>query len=98
MIGPMGLTSPIMWSPPGFQPNVDYLVEVAWKRSSYRTVYINGQSVDDLQNLGDAGATFERPNQLRLGVYRYDGDAGTGWSIGLFDWQLTDNPSVVLSD
>jgi hypothetical protein len=96
MVGPSGLTSSVTWTG-GFQPNVDYLVEVAWERSNYRRLYVNGALQAELTNLGDAG-TLEVPTQLKLGVYRYDGDAGTGWSIALFDWQLTDDPSVILSD
>jgi hypothetical protein len=96
MIGPSNLTSSITWTG-GFQPNVDYLVEVAWQKNSYRRVYVNGAVQAEFTGLGDAGS-LEVPNQLRMGVYRYDGDAGTGWSVALFDWQLTDNPSVVLSD
>lgn len=97
MVGPTGLTSTITWTG-GFVPSQDYLVEVAWQRDSYRRVYINGNSVAELNGLGDAGTGREWPDQLKLGIYRYDGDAGAGWSIALFDWQLTDDPSVVLSD
>ncbi len=97
MLAPAALTNTITWTN-GFQPNVDYLVEVSWQRNSYRRVWINGTQVAQVTNLsGDAGM-LEIPDQLRLGILRYDGAADAGWSVALFDWQLTDDPSVVLSD
>jgi hypothetical protein len=96
MIGPLAITSTITW-PGGFVPNANYLIEVAWQRSSYREVWINGLSVAKSSNLGDAG-TLELPDQLRMGIYKYDGTATTGWTVTLFDWQLTDDSSAVLSD
>lgn len=97
MLGPSAVTNTITWTN-GFQPNVDYLVEVAWARGQYRRVWINGTQVAQATNLtGDAGV-LEAPDQLRLGIYRYDGTADAGWSVALTDWQLTDNPSVILSD
>lgn len=97
MLAPAAVSNTITWTN-GFQPNVDYLVEVEWKRNSYRRVSINGTQVAQVTNLtGDAGM-LELPDQLRLGIYRYDGAADAGWAVTLFDWQLTDNPSVVLSD
>lgn len=97
MIGPGSLSDSIGFGDGGFRPNVDYLVEVGWQRSVWRRVWVNGLMVAEVANLGDAGA-LELPDQLRMGVLRYDGDAGSGWSVSLFDWQLTDDPSVVLSD
>lgn len=97
MLGPAAVSNTITFSG-GFMPNVDYLVEVAWQRSGYRRVWINGLQVAQVNSLvGDAGL-LEVPDQLRLGIYRYDGAADAGWSTALFDWQLTDNASVVLSD
>ncbi len=97
MLGPGQVQNSITWTN-GFQPNVDYLVEIAWQRGSYRRIWINGTQVAQATTLtGDAGV-LEVPDQLRLGIYRYDGAADAGWSVTLSDWQLTDNPSVVLSD
>ncbi len=97
MLGPNAVTNTITWTN-GFQPNVDYLVEVEWRRGQYRRVSINGTQVASATGLtGDAGV-LETPDNLRLGIHRYDGAADAGWSITLFDWQLTDNPSVILSD
>jgi len=98
MLAPGSVSNTITWSDGGFQPNVDYLLEIAWQRSGYRRVWINGSQVAQQTNLvGDAGL-LEVPDQLRLGIYRYDGTADAGWAVTLFDWQLTDNPSVVLGD
>lgn len=97
MIAPGAVTNAISYSN-GFMPNVDYLVEITWERGSYRRVWINGLVAAQANNLlGDAGI-LEIPDQLRLGIHRYDGTADAGWSVALFDWQLTDNPSVILSD
>ncbi len=100
MIAPASVSNNITWSNDGggFQPNVDYLVEIAWQRGSYRRIWINGAQVAQVTNLvGDAGM-LELPDRLQLGIYRYDGTVDAGWSVTLSDWQLTDNPSVVLSD
>lgn len=97
MLAPGAVSNTITWTN-GFQPNIDYLVEIAWQRNSYRRVWINGTQVAQAINLtGDAGV-LEIPVQLRLGVYRYDGTADAGWAVTLFDWSLTDNPQVVLTD
>ncbi len=100
MIAPASLSNNITWSNDGggFQPNTDYLVEIAWQRGNYRRIWINGAQVAQATNLtGDAGP-LEIPDRLQLGIYRYDGSADAGWSVTLSDWQLTDNPSVVLTD
>ena len=98
MLAPGSVANTITWADGGFRPGIDYLVEVEWQRGNYRRVWINGALLAQATGLtGDAGI-LEVPDQLRLGIYRYEGTSDAGWSIALTDWQLTDNPSVVLSD
>jgi len=88
------LTQTISW-PGGFLANTDYTVDVAWQRGGYRVLYINGADAGRL-TANAPGTALVTPDRLRLGIYRYDGDAGTGWSITLTDWALADGPGVPL--
>lgn len=93
-IDPLALTQTISW-PGGFQPNTDYTVDVAWQRGQYRSLFINGVDAGTLRAMPPP-MNLVPPTQLRLGIYRYDGDAGTGWSVTLSDWALADGPTVPL--
>ncbi|MBK7862330.1 MAG: hypothetical protein IPJ65_27725 [Archangiaceae bacterium] len=94
LIGPSTLTQTLLW-PGGFLANTDYTVDVAWKRGQYRTLTVNGVDAGML-GASSPGLGLTPPDQLRLGIYRYDGDAGTGWTVILSDWQLADDPAVAL--
>jgi hypothetical protein len=88
------LTQMVAW-PGGFSPNVDYTVEVAWRRGQFRSLFVNGFDAGTLPaSPPSMGPTL--PDRLRLGIYHYDGDAGTGWSVILSDWALADDPAVGL--
>lgn len=73
----------------------DWIVEVAWLRGAFRQVKLNEQLLADTPTSG--GATLP-PDELRLGVARYDGDAGTVFTVTLSSWQLADDLSVRLGD
>jgi hypothetical protein len=73
----------------------DWLVEVAWQRGSFRQVKLNEQLVS--LALLSGGGTLP-PDELRLGIARYDGDAGTAFTVTLSSWQLADDLSVSLGD
>ena len=74
--------------------NTDYVFDVSWKKGQYLRVAINGQQVGDVA-LAPGGASTPL-DELRLGINRYDGDAGTGWSTTLSAWQLADDPTIDL--
>lgn len=92
-IGPSTITQTVSW-PNGFSANTDYTIDVAWRRGQYRSLFVNGVDAGTLGTTDPAGMPL--PDQLRLGIYRYDGDAGTGWSVILNDWALADGPTVPL--
>lgn len=73
----------------------DWVVEVAWQRGAFRQVKLNEQLLADTPTSG--GATLP-PDELRLGVARYDGDAGMNFTLTLSSWQLADDLSVRLGD
>lgn len=74
----------------------DYVVEVEWTRGGNRKVWLDGALLATTPT-GTGGASTP-PTELRLGVLRYDGDAGTGFSLTLSGWQLADDPAIVLGD
>jgi hypothetical protein len=79
----------------GFMPNTDYLVDIKWKKGNYRTVSINGAQVANTTGLTDPG-TVPALDQLKLGIKNLDGDAGTGWTISLTEWELADEDTKAL--
>ncbi len=93
-VGPTAITQTITW-PGGFLANTDYTVDVAWRRGQFRALQINGGDAG-LVTASDPGMALVTPDRLRLGIYRYDGDAGTGWSVTLTDWAMADEPGVSL--
>jgi hypothetical protein len=79
----------------GFQPNVDYLVDVTWKRGVFRDVAINGTT--QLQaTLTPPSTAFVKPTEMRLGINNYGGTADAGWTITLSDWALGEEPETPL--
>jgi hypothetical protein len=76
----------------GFSPNVDYAVDVTWQHGSFQRVAVNGTLLLD----GTRDSSVVVPDQLRLGIFRYDGDADAGWSITLSGWQLAADPGTPL--
>lgn len=73
----------------------EYLVELEWKAGAFRRVSLNGARVADTAVSGGSSAA---PTELSLGIERYDGDAGSAFSVRLFDWQLADAVTVPLGD
>ena len=71
----------------------DWIVEVAYRVGTAREVRIN----DVLQRYTavSGGATLP-PSELSLGIARYDGDAGTAFTVTLSSWQLADDLTVTL--
>jgi hypothetical protein len=96
-LGPTAYTQTVTW-PGGFSANYDYWVDLTWTRGVARDLVINANAFP--LSLSPPATALVTPDQLRLGIYRYDGDAGTamdgGWSIILGDWALADDPSVPL--
>lgn len=76
-------------------PAGDTVFEVAWRAGSSRQVRINGALLADTPVVG--GATVP-PNELTLGLARYDGTGGVPVSLTLSSWQLADELSVVLTE
>ena len=73
----------------------DWVVEVAYRVGSARQVRLNDVLVADTVITG--GATLP-PAELSLGIARYDGDAGTAFTVALSSWQLADDLRVPLGD
>ncbi|MDP1823793.1 MAG: hypothetical protein Q8L48_11135 [Archangium sp.] len=73
----------------------DWVVEVAWRVGSARQVRLNDVLQADTAVTG--GATLP-PAELSLGIARYDGDAGTAFTVTLSSWQLADDLLVPLGD
>jgi len=71
----------------------DWVVEVAWRAGVFREVRLNDVVLSTTTVTG--GAT-QPPDELSLGPARYDGDAGTAFSITLSGWQLADDLTVNL--
>jgi hypothetical protein len=71
----------------------DWTVEVAYRAGTAREVRINDALVSYATVSG--GATMP-PGELSLGIARYDGDAGTAFSVTLSSWQLADDLLVTL--
>ena len=71
----------------------DWVVEVAWRVGAARQVRLNDVLLADTVVSG--GATLP-PSELSLGIARYDGDAGTAFTVTLSSWQLTDDLLVPL--
>lgn len=71
----------------------DWTVEVAYRVGTAREVRINDARVSYATVSG--GATMP-PDELSLGIARYDGDAGTAFSVTLSSWQLADDLLVTL--
>ncbi len=94
-IGPVYRQDNVTWDG-GFKLNTDYALDVTWRRGNYRRVKINGVTVVEANNLGAPTVALVRPDNLRLGIGPYDGDADAGWSAIFSDWQLADDPGVVL--
>jgi hypothetical protein len=47
-------------------------------------------------NTAVSGGATQPPTELSLGPTRYDGDAGSSFSVTLSGWQLADDLSVSL--
>lgn len=73
----------------------DWVVEVAWRVGGARQVRLNDVLQADTAVTG--GATLP-PGELSLGIARYDGDAGTAFTVTLSSWQLADDLFVPLGD
>lgn len=71
----------------------DWVLEVAYRVGSTREVRINDVLVSSTPVSG--GATLP-PDELDLGIARYDGDAGGPFSVTLSSWQLADDLQVPL--
>ncbi|MBX7100367.1 MAG: hypothetical protein K1X89_21800, partial [Myxococcaceae bacterium] len=96
MVGPTPITQTVTW-PGGFLPNQDYLVDFTWKQGQFRRLTINGGNLTESLIGMDAGPG-PKLDQLRLGIYRYDGTSDAGWTLTLSDWQLADDPNANLTD
>ena len=95
-IHPQAVTQTVTWGG-GFQPNRDYLVDIQWRRGQFRRVYVDGTLLAEA-TLNDPGTAFAAPQELRVGISRYDGTADAGWTITLTGWQLGEEPETPLSD
>ncbi len=73
----------------------DYLLELEWKVGAFRRVSLNGALLADTSLTGGTSAP---PTRLSLGIERYDGDAGSAFTVRLAGWQLADSVSVTLGD
>jgi hypothetical protein len=71
----------------------DWIVEVSYRVGTGREVRINDSVVS--YALVTGGATMP-PDELSLGIARYDGDAGSAFSVTLSSWQLADDLMVPL--
>jgi hypothetical protein len=93
-ISPLALTQVVNY-PGGFQPNVDYTLDVTWKRGQFREVNLNGNR-DQLGSLTEPDGGFVKPTELRVGIFNYGGTADAGWTITLSDWALGEEPETVM--
>jgi hypothetical protein len=91
-ISPLALTQVVNY-PGGFQPNVDYTLDVTWKRGQFREVTLNGNK-DQLGSLTEPDGGFTKPTELRVGIWNYGGTADAGWTITLSDWALGEEPET----
>ena len=71
----------------------DWMVEVAYRVGTSREVRINDVLVASTAVSGGASTP---PDELSLGIARYDGDAGGPFTLTLSSWQLADDLTVVL--
>jgi hypothetical protein len=69
------------------------MVEVSYRVGTAREVRLNDALVAYTTTTG--GATLP-PSELSLGIARYDGDAGTAFTVTLSNWALADDLAVVL--
>jgi hypothetical protein len=76
----------------GFSSGVDYTVDLTWQHGSFLQLAVNGTPLIS----GSRDSAVVVPDQLRLGIFRYDGDADAGWSITLSNWQLAADPGTPL--
>jgi hypothetical protein len=76
----------------GFSAGVDYTVDLTWQHGSFLHLAVNGT----LLLSGSRDPAIVVPDQLRLGIFHYDGDADAGWSITLSNWQLAADPGTPL--
>lgn len=91
-VGPAAITQAV--APDGGFRAGDYIVDVAWRQGGTRRVFVDDVLLDEVAV--PAGGAATGPEQVRLGIERYDGDAGTGWSVVLSNWKLADDQSVPL--
>jgi len=73
----------------------DHLVDVSWQRGGVQRVTVDGVVLGEVPVPGAGGATL-LPDEVRLGILGYAGDAGTGWTVSLSDWRLADDASLDL--
>jgi hypothetical protein len=71
----------------------DWVLELAWRTGRFREVRLNGAL---LANTALTGGAATPPGELDLGIARYDGDAGTAFTVTLSGWQLADDLGVTL--
>ncbi len=86
-------------SPPAAPLSLEevHTIEVAWLKGQHRTVWVDGapylqQALTD--NLNPDVAV----KALEVGINRYDGTADKGLRVWLWDWQLSDDPELPLTD
>ncbi|MGV3625058.1 MAG: hypothetical protein ACO1OB_29835 [Archangium sp.] len=73
----------------------DSVLELAWQAGAFRRVTLDGQV---LAETPVSGGSSSSPGELALGVERYDGDAGTAFTVRLPGWQLADSLQTRLGD
>ena len=71
----------------------DWIVEVAYRVGATREVRVNDVL---LRSTPVSGGATVPPDELGLGIARYDGDAGNAFSVTLSGWQLADDLQVSL--
>lgn len=73
----------------------DYVLELAWQAGAFRRVSLDEKVLADTAVTGGSSMP---PSALALGVERYDGDAGTAFTVRLSGWQLADSLDTELGD
>lgn len=91
-VAPGAVTQRVSWDG-GFRPGT-YVVDVAWQQGGTRRVFVNDALLDEVAL--PAGGAATPADEVHLGIDRYDGDAGTGWSVILINWGLADDQAVTL--